>query len=134
MPKPDCTTCGACCISPIDQETFCDVTIADEKRLGAQLVKRYVLCSSMFDLLCAAIDWRPMSQGAIKTVWTEEKHGPFKSYQFCRCVFLQGTIMKKVKCRIYEKRPRACRIAMKPGDYACKQLRRAFEERIATLR
>jgi len=128
MPKPDCTTCGVCCISPIDQESYCDVTIADEKRLGAKLVKQHVLCSSMFDTLLAAIDWRPMPQGAIKTVWTKEKHGPFKAYQFCRCACLQGVIMKKVKCVVYDKRPRVCRMAMKPGDEACKRLRESFQE------
>jgi putative endonuclease len=132
--KPDCTTCGVCCISPIDQESYCDVTIADEKRLGAKLVKQYVLCSSMFDTLCAAIGWRPMPQGSIKTVWTEEKQGPFKSYKFCRCACLQGVVMKKVKCAVYDKRPRACHIAMKPGDSACRRLRDCFQEAIDSIK
>ena len=132
-PKPNCTTCGICCVSPVDQPSFCDVDEDDEKRLGAQLVRCHVLYPSMVDAFATMLDHHPAPQGAIKTIWKEEWSGPFKGYQFCRCVFLQGSVMRKVKCRVYDDRPRVCRMAMKPGDKACTELRRSFQKAVENL-
>lgn len=126
-PKPDCTTCGVCCIAPDDQDEFCDIDEADEKRLGSAFTRRYVNYPSFFDQLCREIDGRQL-WGAIKTKWVKEKEGPHKGAQFCRCICLKGVVGKKVYCSVYEKRPRACREAVKPGDRACRTLQRAFAE------
>jgi Fe-S-cluster containining protein len=37
---------------------------------------------------------------------------------------LEGTLMKKVRCRIYETRPSVCRNAVKPGNKNCLEIRR----------
>lgn len=125
--KPKCTACGVCCISPVDQPSFCDVEPSDERRLGKALVQRYVVYPSTFDLLCMTVD-RHSGRAAIKTLWTEEKSGPLKTHALCRCAFLQGSLLEAVKCKVYEKRPRVCRLAMKPGDRICKRLRVEFFE------
>lgn len=125
---PDCCTCGACCVSPTDQEVFCDISENDEKLLGKALVRRYVLYPSFFDTLCANIDGRVLHWGAIKTQWREVRSGPLKGISVCACVFLTGSVFKKVSCRVYEKRPRTCRVAMRPGEKACLRLRRMIRE------
>lgn len=130
---PDCCACGACCVSPYDQDVFCDISEADEKLLGAALVRRYVLYPSFFDSLCSAIDEHAPHWGAIKTRWRTMRAGPLKGTDVCACVFLEGTVLKRVKCRIYEKRPQTCRRAMRPGEKACLKLRRLFQETVESI-
>lgn len=125
MPReiPDCRECGLCCVSPHDQECFCDLLEEDEKRLGSRTLRGKVVYPTFFDQLAHEIDGRHIP-AAIKTRWVEQKAGPLKGISTCSCVFLQGSLLKKVSCQVYEKRPRACRVAVKPGDRTCKTLRK----------
>jgi Fe-S-cluster containining protein len=133
-PKPVCTECGACCVSPVDQDSFCDIEEKDEERLGIALVRRYVVYPSFFaNLLGMTGGPQRRERPAIATAWRVQKSGTFKSYEFCTCVFLRGTVMKKVKCRVYDKRPDVCRKVMKPGDSACRKLRDAFLRKLKEM-
>ena len=125
-----CLSCGACCVSYHDQEVFCDVTPTDEERLGRTFVRLNVLRPRIIDTLGAAIDGRHLPYGAIKTKWRKMRTGPLKGYEVCGCVALQGTVLEKVSCKVYEKRPDACRNAVKPGDKTCRQIRRMVLEKL----
>jgi Fe-S-cluster containining protein len=117
----DCLTCGVCCVSLRDQDCFCDLTPEDEKRLGAAWVRRNVLRARLFDLIASGgrVPW-----GAIKTKWRKQRAGPLKGAEACMCVALRGNLLHKVSCSVYEKRPRTCREAVKPGNRTCLWLRR----------
>lgn len=132
--KPDCTSCGACCVSLYDQDAFCDIEDADLGRLGKSWVKRNVLFMSVFDMATMAIGGgRPATLGAIKTKWTEQRSGPLKGAEVCACVALKGSIMKSTRCSVYEKRPTACRVAVSPGDKTCLDIRGMFTEALKRL-
>ena len=125
--KPDCQTCGLCCLAGYEQDAFCDVTEADLKKLVATLgerwIKRNVLFASPFDMLCQAIDGRNGVDAAIKTKTLKVRSGALKGCEVCACTALRGVPLKKVSCAIYENRPHACRVAVKPGDRVCKAIR-----------
>lgn len=106
-----CRSCGACCIAPYDQETFANVTPADEKRIGQQLVRLHVV------------------DGELRTQWRAQRSGPFSGWEMCTCTMLRGSVGRQVSCRIYERRPAVCRTAVKPGDRVCRMLRAAMDER-----
>jgi len=120
---PDCLTCGACCVSVFDQEAFADVTPSDCERLGVRWVRRNVLFPSFFDMTLMAIDGRGVF-GAIQTKWRTQRAGPLKDCSVCSCTALRGSVMNRVSCRVYDKRPEVCRTAVKPGDRACKDIRK----------
>lgn len=128
--KETCLSCGACCVSLHDQNAFCDVMTADEKRLGKRFVRLHVLHSHPIDRLAAAIDGRSseVPHGAIKTEWREQKAGPFKGVEACACIALKGSLFHKVRCSVYDKRPQTCRVAVKPGDRSCRQIREMFHQ------
>lgn len=126
--RPNCLTCGVCCVALHDQPVFCDVEEKDVRRLKPQWVRKNVLFPSRFDALCNAIDGGPLPWGAIKTEWKKQRSGPFKEAEACACVALHGSLMHGVKCSVYSKRPRACREAVKPGDETCLQVRKLFAE------
>jgi Fe-S-cluster containining protein len=130
----DCRKCGACCVAPYEQDTFCDVTPEDEERLGKKFVRLNVLNSRAIDILAAAIDGANYPSAAIKTKWRESKVGTLKGYRFNTCIALRGSVMHKVSCDVYEDRPRACREAVKPGDRTCREIRRTFKSTIEDLR
>lgn len=111
----------------IDHDVFCDVTEKDIKRLGPTLTKKYVLEPDTVTRRLETIDGHIHDYSALATQWKTQRAGLFKGVACCACVFLQGSTMHRVSCRIYEKRPRACRMAMKPGDRACKELRRMVQ-------
>lgn len=113
----NCLECGACCVSEFDQADYCDITDEDKARMGARLM-RYVNESSSF----------LQYSGAIKTEWREQKTGKYKGLLFCSCHFLRGSVMSKVRCSIYAKRPSICRSAMQPGDYQCRRAREVLED------
>jgi Fe-S-cluster containining protein len=117
----DCLTCGVCCVSLQDQDCFCDLTPEDEERLGAAWVRRNVLRTRLFDFIASGgrLPW-----GAIKTKWRKQQAGPLKGAEMLTCVALRGSILHRVQCSVYEKRPRTCREAVKPGDRTCLWLRR----------
>lgn len=128
-----CRSCGACCVAPHDQDAFCDVTAADEERLGRRFVRLNVLHSTPYDQLLRAMDGTRAVDGAIRTVWREQKAGPLKGYSGCACAALRGSVMSRVSCSVYERRPRACRVAVKPGDRTCREVRKMFARAIEEL-
>jgi len=111
-----------------DQPAFCDVDERDLKRLGETWVRRNVMFPSTFDSLVNAIDGGRLPLGAIRTAWKKQRSGALKGVEACVCVALRGSLMYKVRCSVYAKRPKACREAVKPGDEACLQVREMFEE------
>lgn len=122
----DCVTCGACCVAPASQPVYCNITEADARKLGKRFVRLRVVQPSAFDRFAHALDGREVPWGVIKTNWVEQKDGPFKGLEFNTCVALKGSVSHKVSCSIYEKRPEACKTAMKPGDPTCLRLRKMF--------
>jgi len=124
--KPECTQCGLCCICTQDQDRFCDVTEKDEKRLGAALTKRYVIHTSLFEACCMRDDGLRFPDGALATRWRTMSRGPFRGWSMCTCVFLEGTVRARVRCRVYDRRPDVCRKAMVPGERACINLRALY--------
>lgn len=128
--KPDCLSCGACCVSLYDQSAFCDVEAKDIERLGAQWVRHNVLMSSLMDRVMMAIDGEEDLHGAIRTKWVTQRSGPLKGVDVCTCVALRGSLMKSVKCSVYEKRPDTCRTAVVPGDRTCIEIRRMLRDLI----
>lgn len=91
MSALDCTTCGACCQSPLGKASpdgWVDLTDQEALNLGPRLVK----------------------EGAIYTVLRERKDG--------RCIALQGELGKACACRIYDRRPSVCR-TFEPGHTNC---------------
>ncbi len=107
-----------------DQPVYCDITEEDEKRLGKRFVQLHVVQATTFDTLVSAVGGRRAYYGAIKTAWVENKSGPFKGVSACRCVALKGSLMHKVRCSVYNKRLATCHKAVKPGDRACREVRR----------
>lgn len=118
-----CRSCGICCISLTESEVYCDVTVEDMN----------VIRPRLFDRLAHAIDGNRIPDGAIKTVWTEQTSGPLKGIQVCACAALRGSVMRKVSCSVYENRPRVCRVAVVPGDKACRQVREMFQRLLDRL-
>ena len=120
---PDCRKCGACCVSQYDQDVFCDVDEKDIARLSPRLVRKHVKTSSMFDVFVSGD-----SDAAFRATWREQRAGALKGCRLCACVFLRGSVLHRTSCRIYDKRPDICRKAFKPGDRACLDTRRTFEQ------
>ena len=126
----NCLSCGACCVAPHEQEVFCDLVDSDIRRLGEKWVWRHALTPNPITLFSCVIDGAPPPPLAIKSKYRTQRAGPFKTWAFCCCVALRGSVMHKVTCSVYEKRPRACRTAVKPGDRACREIRKALRERL----
>jgi len=127
--RPDCRTCGLCCVSLQDQDSYCDVTATDVTRLGTRWSKRNVLFWTPWDSLMTTINTGQRGGvGAIRTAWKMQRSGPMKGTEACACVALRGSLRHAVSCGVYRKRPEACRTAAVPGDEACLQVRRMFEE------
>ena len=124
--KKSCLTCGACCVTLGNTHVFCDVTTEDEKKLGKKFVRLHVIHFRAIDMFAAILDGRKHPEGAIKTEVKEQKSGPHKGYGLRTCAMLDGSVMSKVSCRIYDKRPRVCHEAVKPGDRNCLELRRIY--------
>jgi len=91
---------------------------ADCERLGVKWVKRNVDLPELFNQV--AFGHTP----AIKTKWLKQRSGPMKGTSVCVCVALRGTLLKKVRCSVYDQRPRVCREAVLPGDPMCLSLQR----------
>lgn len=125
---PDCRKCGLCCVSPYDQDAFCDLGWEDEQRIGLSWVRRNVVRYSFSERLAAAFQGEELPPGAIRTRWKPVKAGPLKGGKACACVALRGSILHQVSCSIYERRPRACREAVVPGDKVCQEIRREYQE------
>jgi Fe-S-cluster containining protein len=122
----DCTKCGACCWCHADnQDYFCNLTEAEMARLPQQFVKHL---TRGVDVL----DGEYMPPGALKTKWKRMKSGPFKDKVLNVCVMLDGSLLSRVKCRIYNIRPKACRNAANPGDEGCLRARSMLLDLLAS--
>ncbi len=130
----DCVKCGLCCVSLYAQDRFADVTPEDEKRLGKRYVRLHVLRTRPFDRLTAAIDGANVPDGALATEWRKQRSGPFKGLEVCACVALRGSLLEKTACSIYDKRPKVCHDAVKPGDKTCKEIRALYKRGLEKTR
>jgi len=130
MNKPDCKTCGLCCVSMDEADVYCDLLPEDALRLPKKYHRHFVAFDTL-SFLSQAIDGRKSlsecSGGALKTRWINVRGGPLKGFELCACALLRGTPLKNVRCAIYQQRPSTCREAVKPGDRACKWFRREIE-------
>jgi Fe-S-cluster containining protein len=120
----ECLSCGLCCWAPGRQDSFCDVTEEEIKKLG-MWGKRNIERFALEELIL--FGWK--STGAIRTKWLKATQGHYKGCNLLVCRALKGNIMHDVKCKIYEKRPHACRVAIQPGDKSCKQLHKLVNYR-----
>jgi Fe-S-cluster containining protein len=103
----DCTTCGACCTNPDENvaENYPwylevrDTPLLDERsRAHANLAKKHV-------------------------VYDPDGVPHLRLDPSGRCTALVGKIGARVRCTIYELRPKGCRMLM-PGDERCLQARK----------
>ena len=132
--KPDCRTCGACCICSEDQGAYCDLTEEDEKRLSRTFVKKNVVHEFTISHLVYAIRGREYPYGVIKTRWKKMKSGPLRGYEMNVCAALRGSVMSKTSCSIYKNRPQVCRDAVKPGTRYCKEIRACLLKAVDILK
>ena len=109
----DCRTCGLCCVALYESYVLADCDDADMQRLEPRWAKRNVVEIS--------------SAVGIAARWKMQRSGPFKGIEACCCVALRGSIMHRVSCTVYARRPRSCRRAIQPGDRSCRQLRKMYE-------
>ena len=107
-----------------DQEVFCDLVGDDFTKLDRRWIKKHVLFSSTFDQVLGVIGGQEVPVAAIRTKWSKQRRGPLRGLSACVCVALRGSLLHRTGCRIYARRPRACRVAIKPGDKACLGVRR----------
>ena len=115
-----CRSCGACCWSMHEQPRHCDVTPEDLERLPKRFVRLHVIGTHPLNRLAARLDGDHLPDTAIATTWVKQKHGPFKGADALVCAAHRGSLMHDVSCSVYERRPRACREAVQPGDRACR--------------
>lgn len=127
----DCLTCGACCVASPGQGAFCNVTPEDAEKLGKRYVRLNVWQPSMFDRLAHAIDGNQIPWGAIVTKNSTQKAGPLKGAILTTCKALEGSVLHRVKCKVYDKRPEVCHTAVVPGDKACRWLRKRLKDAAA---
>lgn len=117
-PLPNCTECGACCWVPYERDDYCDLTEKEYKRFSPQFRAKNVKVYGAFSMLC-----RGAPPAALRTRWKKQTSGPFKGSELFVCCMLDGSVLHRVRCRIYETRPRVCRKAVKPGSRACLAIR-----------
>lgn len=112
----DCLKCGACCASA-DGKSCCGVTAADKRRLGwwhtSQLMDKRTDVPGFVGSL--RLVWRYLPPSS--SVWR------FPGDKLCCCVALEGQVDDAVRCRIYRRRPQACR-DLKLGSEACHEFRK----------
>lgn len=103
MSKLDCTSCGACCVNPNENQAeqyAWYLEVRDTKLLQKpELTKKHVVYDPD-GVPHLRLD--PQSQ---------------------RCTALVGKLGQRVRCTIYELRPKGCRMLM-PGDERCLLARR----------
>jgi Fe-S-cluster containining protein len=99
--SPDiCLSCGACCFSPYGQKWFADLGPGEGRKLPRKQIEH----------------------DAIKTVERTMDGGILKGLTLRVCCCLDGSVMHRVSCSIYEKRPDACK-KFEPGSFGCRLLR-----------
>lgn len=126
----DCRRCGACCISFHDQDGYCNTTPKDEKKLGKRFVRLNIIRPNPIQRLVAELAGVERVEGLIRTAWRKARTGPLRGYEILHCAALRGSPMSRVSCTIYENRPKICKLAVKPGDRNCKEVRRMLFDAI----
>ena len=99
----DCTTCGACCVNPLENERVgfrTWVEVDDE----APLLKRKDLVKKLVVIHQDGTRRMRLDGGG-------------------RCMALKGALGRKVSCGIYALRPHPCR-RVQAGDPDCRKYRR----------
>ncbi len=128
----DCRSCGACCIAPGRQTEFCDLSEFDVDRLPKRFVRLHVVSDSPAARVIAAVSGHVLPYAVIEAHFREQKAGPYAGGDVNVCAALRGSVGHRVSCRVYAKRPEACREAVKPGDWNCLMLRKALFESAET--
>lgn len=126
-----CTSCGVCCVAPSQQDVFADVDERDIVRLGKK-ARSLVRAQNPFDIT-NLLDGEHQPYAAIATRWRRMRAGPLRGWSINGCAALQGDLLHKCACSVYENRPRVCRTAVRPGDRTCRELRQVFKKRAAAL-
>lgn len=127
----DCTSCGVCCVSLYGNEVFCDITEEDYNNLPKSF-RRHCGFFSTLQLLSGLFP--PGVIGALKTRWRKQRSGPAKDFEICTCEALRGSLLRKVRCAIYDCRPQCCHTAVKPGDTSCRSMRELFDTNLRDLK
>lgn len=122
--KIDCRTCGACCWSVVDQTNFCDLTDAEVRRFSPQFRAANVEHNSLLHVL---VSQGRVPEAALRTKWRKMRSGPLKGAEVLVCCMLRGSVLRHVRCAIYETRPFVCRRAVKPGDKTCLLVRQMLQ-------
>ena len=107
--KFDCVSCGACCAYFSE-----NVYDEDDKLIGRGIWVSTDDVSRLPDNLVYTINGDS---------WLLKKNRPKNGHYECKS--LRGTIGKKVKCSIYDRRPFTCRV-FEPGSEKCLKVREAF--------
>lgn len=112
----NCRTCGACCVAPYEATEFVDLLPKDFEQLSKGYQRR-VNEQGAF----GALDLVSVCLPVVVTV------------DETRCLALRGTVMGRVCCAIYERRPYVCRI-FKPDSRDCFAVRRSMENNVVRAR
>jgi len=102
---PDCRTCGLCCTPDMDYGYLPDIEEHELARFSPTWVRRCIVKVGK---------WK-----AIRTASKLQRCGPFAGTKQLVCIALRGSLMHRVSCAIYDRRPDVCRDAIKPGDADC---------------
>jgi hypothetical protein len=141
--KPDCRTCGVCCVACGDQDVYCDVDEKDLERLSPGFVRKHIINAfdPMLYMAEVVIAGKSLStiagdarELAIRTAWKPMKTGPFAGYELNVCAALRGSVLSRVSCSVYRNRPAVCRTAVKPGQRECLIARDNFERAARRVR
>lgn len=124
---PDCRECGACCLATIGlPDGTCDVEEDEIAQLPAELQKQLIY-PEPYELMARTLSGRKSFYAVIPVKVSTAKSGPLKGIDCSTCVCLEGSVMDRVSCSIYEQRPKSCRVALMPGDPTCRKTRQLIE-------
>lgn len=103
-----CQSCGACCVSSIDDDRYVELTDKDVERLSSYYQRKHVVKEEFRGAIAG------IPRYTLKT--KRDKEGNIV------CVALRGKIGQHVTCMIYDRRPDICR-QFKPGGKQCDDTR-----------
>lgn len=104
-----------------EQDSYCNMTQEEVDSFSRQFVTRNVLFPNLLD----AMFGEPPS---LKTKCLVSKRGPLAGVSAVTCCMLDGSLMHRVKCRVYDRRPSVCRRVIQPGDKHCREIRKLFQD------
>lgn len=124
--KPECTSCGACCVADHGQNVLANVTPKDEQRLPPKFRLKVVQPDPLS--MATAMLFGTQTTPALATKTRKQRAGPYKGVEVTTCTALGGNILHQVSCQVYDQRPSICRTVIKPGDRHCLAFRKMFQE------